>query len=119
MVPDSPETTMADELQRAGALQRLFKQAKLPLYMWDTLQGTEALGRLIKLVRSSSEAMMERDAARYRWLRKRCQYGFEDRDGPQLVHRNGETGPCQNPRWREELDAAIDAEMTSPSGDEQ
>ena len=50
-----------------------------------------------------------KDAERYRWLRENCQYGFEDHDGPQLVHRNGETGPHQNPRWREQLDAAIDA----------
>ena len=54
---------------------------------------------------------LAKDAARYRWLRRNCQYGFEDHDGPQLIHRNGETGPHQNARWREDLDAAIDAEM--------
>src|SRR3990167_2277046 len=49
------------------------------------------------------------DAERYRWLKRNCQYGFEDHDGPQLIHRNGETGPHQNTKWREQLDAAIDA----------
>jgi hypothetical protein len=51
------------------------------------------------------------DAARYRWLRANCQYGFEDHDEPQLIHRNGETGPHQNADWREDLDAAVDKLM--------
>lgn len=55
---------------------------------------------------------LAKDAMRYRWLRRNCQYGFDDHDdGPQLVHRNGETGPHQNAHWREDLDAAIDAAM--------
>lgn len=54
---------------------------------------------------------LERDAARYRHLRRNCQYGFDDHDDPQLIHRNGETGARQSPRWREDLDAAIDAAM--------
>ena len=56
------------------------------------------------------------DAERYRWLRAHCQYGFEDHEGPQLIHRNGETGPHQNARWREDLDAAIDAARAKEEG---
>ena len=62
-------------------------------------------------------AAVRKDAERYRWLRSNCQYGFEDQDGPQLIHRNGETGPHQNARWREHLDAAIDAK--SPDAKEK
>lgn len=54
---------------------------------------------------------LRRDAGRYRYLRANCRYGFEDHDGPQLVHRNGETGAHQQTHWRENLDAAVDAEM--------
>jgi hypothetical protein len=60
---------------------------------------------------------LERDAARYRWLRSNCQYAFEDRDEPQLVHRNGETASSQNSRWREDLDAAIDAALAADAGE--
>jgi hypothetical protein len=60
---------------------------------------------------------LEKDAARYRWLRSNCQYAFEDRDEPQLVHRNGETASSQNSRWREDLDAAIDAALAADAGE--
>lgn len=62
-------------------------------------------------------AELEADAKRYQWLRKNCQYGFDDHDGPQLIHRNGETGPHQNPHWREDLDAAVD-ELNDGSNDQ-
>lgn len=70
-----------------------------------------ALDEMEKLELALSAA--RRDAERYRWLRSNCQYGFEDREGPQLIHRNGESGPHQNPGWREELDAAIDAALSA------
>ena len=73
---------------------------------WFATASSAALAAALPIVEE-----LERDAARYRHLRRNCQYGFDDSDAVQLVHRNGETGVHQNPRWREDLDAAIDAAM--------
>lgn len=57
-----------------------------------------------------------KQAQRYLQLRANARYEVEDIDGPQLVFRNGETGPFVAMRpvdpetWLDELDGAIDAE---------
>mgnify|MGYP000848335158 FL=1 len=103
--------TTADRLRAAV-------EAALPegFYVIDPMHGKIAdidcsLRALVLAAVQPIVEELERDAARYRHLRRNCQYGFDDHDYPQLIHRNGETGAHQNPRGRDDLDAAIDAAM--------
>lgn len=53
-------------------------------------------------------AELEKDAARYRWLRENCvEQAAEDDAGPYLYH-----GVPWNCNWRRELDDAVDDAMS-------
>lgn len=123
---------MTDLHQRAEQAERMLRE---PLPTGDLAKVLAELrftfADLLSALRKENEGLMHdierhiqianeyvNDAERYRWLRSRCQYGFEDHDGPQLIHRNGETGACQNANWREDLDAAIDAARNTPTGEQ-
>ena len=58
---------------------------------------------------------LRRDAERYRWLRDEAQSSWEGERGPVLVH----STPWTHTRWREELDAAIDAAIAQQEADHE